>query len=810
MLYSFRLSLLKTLSPKSILILAPAALMAPVVLAGKALYWGTPAMQFHPWRVFAWESLRSGRLPLWNPLLGTGAPLLANYQSAIFYPPNWIYFLLAALGGEAAMAWGMGLLVSLHLIWAALGMSRLVRSLGLGVAAQLVAGLSFSLSGYLVARAGFLSINAAVAWLPWVLWAGFRWVRAVQRPVPRRSIRRSVQLVLMIAFQLLAGHAQTTWYTLLLLFAWLLFWALVPRGPRGSPAGPAGARPTAKRPDDRAGSRRRPAITAVVPAGSLGIVLASAGLAAIQLLPTAELLLQSQRSGGADLDFVMTYSFWPWRFLTYLSPDFFGSPVHGDYWGYANYWEDAVYIGFLPFLLALRAILRMRSHAFRALIGFLVALTIVAFLLALGKNTPLFPFLYRSVPTFDLFQAPTRYTIWATFALSLLAAVGTESWSGPSDRRGRRWLGRGIAAAFAVLVAALAVQQLVPGVEPTFSRAAARLGLFGIGAGLLARFAPPALPAGRDGWTWILGSFVCLDLLLAGWGLNPGVELDFYRSRSAFAGQVRAGVGDHGRLYLSQADEYTLTFDRFFRFESFEGDPSGLLDSMLPNLAVLHGIRSANNFDPLLPARYVRWMDTLEKAEPDRKGQMLASMSVAVVQRLDPGQPAGFQFELLPRSENRFRWSDCAWLASSPETAWQRATEPRPPAYAGMLILENYGSDAEWLCGGDRSSQAQAVIQLVMEQPDQLKFEVDADAPGWLLVADAWYPGWRAQVDGSPVPVYAADYLYRAVPTPAGSSQVRLYYRPGSFWLGAGITALTALGMLFAYLRSGIWRADRG
>jgi hypothetical protein len=83
-------------------------------------------------------------------------------------------------------------------------------------------------------------------------------------------------------------------------------------------------------------------------------ILCGAGLAAIQLIPTAEYLMQSQRASAVSYDLAMTYSFWPWRFLSLLAPDLFGNPAIGDYWGYGNYWEDAVYIGLAPFLLQRR------------------------------------------------------------------------------------------------------------------------------------------------------------------------------------------------------------------------------------------------------------------------------------------------------------------------------------------------------------------------------------------------------------------------------------------------------------------------
>ncbi|RMG12259.1 MAG: hypothetical protein D6731_14195, partial [Planctomycetota bacterium] len=69
-------------------------------------------------------------------------------------------------------------------------------------------------------------------------------------------------------------------------------------------------------------------------------------------------------------------------------------------------------------------------------------------------------------------------------------------------------------------------------------------------------------------------------------------------------------------------------------------------------------------------------------------------------------------------------------------------------------------------------------------------WQVTAPAAGWLVVADVWYPGWRARVDGVPVPVLRADYLFRAVPVPAGRHQVTLTYRPWTFSLGLTITLL--------------------
>jgi hypothetical protein len=66
--------------------------------------------------------------------------------------------------------------------------------------------------------------------------------------------------------------------------------------------------------------------------------ITAAALALVQLLPTAEYLLQSQRSNAYEYQAAMTYSFWPWHFLTSCSL-IFSEPGLGDFWGYGAYWE---------------------------------------------------------------------------------------------------------------------------------------------------------------------------------------------------------------------------------------------------------------------------------------------------------------------------------------------------------------------------------------------------------------------------------------------------------------------------------------
>ncbi len=801
-------------SPRHLIILTPIILLSPVLFGGQAIYYGTASLQFLPWRALALDALRAGDLPLWNPLNGLGAPLIANYQSALFYPPNWLLLIMGQFGGDAALAWGQGVLVAFHLILAGWGMRRLAGRLGYGELAQVVGGLAFSLSGYLVARSHFLSINAAVAWLPWVM--GGVYALASSYEFPRVPMTTQVllgthgNLLFPLTMLFLAGHAQTAWYTLLLAGAWAVYWGWgtaysqinhtqgleinplekTPEFPRVPPSSP----------EIRASTLSRLLLSLAL------ISLLAAALAAIQLFPTAELLLQSQRSTGAAYDFAMTYSFWPWRFLGLLAPGLFGSPVTGDFWGYVNFWEDAVYIGLLPICLALAALFKRKSSTgnnqllitnYLSLPAFLLGIALLSFALALGKNTPIFPFLYRYVPTFDLFQAPTRFTIWAVFALALLAAIGMERWQAESSPCARRRAGRWIAAALAILLAATAAKAFVPGIEPSFVRSAALAGGLGIISGALARFRvrgplrPRVEPvetrrSGQARWEWSVALVVAADLLIAGWGLNPGIPLDFYRG--AAPDQVQAMLGQ-GRLYLPDAAEYALTFDHYFRFDTFATDPGGLRAALLPNLNLLDGIPSANNFEPLLAARYARWIDALEGADAATRAWMLAEMGVTVLERLEVDAPARVRFDPvggLPR----LQWFPCARPANSPEAAWEQVMA-RDPAFGDFLTLENFPAEAERVCGA-----ASGAAALIFETPNELRIQVTADTAGWLMVRDTFYPGWAATVNGARAEVHPANFLFRAVPVPAGESEVVMRYRPLSFYAGAGVSGMALAGLV--------------
>ena len=766
------------------IVFAPIILFSPLLFTGKSMFWGTPSLQFVPWWSWAWETLLNGHLPLWNPLVGMGAPLIANYQSALFYPPYWLYFLFYVIGGIGAMAWAQSLMVVLHLIWAGLGMAFLVRRLGLGRLAQSISGLAFSLSGYLVARSWFASINAAVAWLPWVMLCAFI---AIQQP----NIRKNwLKLGLVIGLQFLAGHAQTSWYTLVLAGLWLGFWSWKYFS------------------QDNQREPFNSKILAIVRMEfRFGLtVLYGLFLAAVQLFPTAVYLMQSQRSSAVEMELALNYSFWPWRILDFIVPGFFGSQVQGDFWGYGNYWEDAIYIGLLPFLLVLgfmpHFLIRWQEKKARQqqtnvvhrrpLVVLLLVIILVAFLLALGKNTPIFPWLYRFVPTFDMFQAPTRISIWAIFSLALLAGIGAEVWRRPAGR-GLYWTRLGTIGALAISLGAGLAYFAMGDVRATFIRATTWAGFWGFGVGLLSLLAPTKVKQidSKPWWTWAVVIFMAFDVVIAGWGLVPGIELDFYST-----GANPAMQNDKGRVFLSAEHEYKIKYEHFLSFESFNPDIDwdGMRTALLPNLNMVDGIASTSNFDPLVPGRYLKWMQALGEVDEAKRDTLLQLMGVSTIERLEGSETFGVRFDPIENVE-RFRWVPCAKSVEDAEDAWEQVfVEPFDPEITVILEGQNPAQTPDCMVAG-----ALGQVRLVSENPNQIVLIVDVNASGWVVVSDVYYPGWNAWVDGKSVPIWQANYLFRAIEVESGQHQIMLRYQPKELYLGGFLSLVSWMSLLGIY-----------
>lgn len=545
------------------------------LLAGETLFWGLPALQFYPWRAYAFAELRAGRLPLWNPYNGGGAPLLANYQTAVLYPPNWLHLILPDLAA-------MNLLAVAHIVWAAAGVWCFTGRLGMPGFGRAVSALAFSLSGYLIARLGSFPTVAAAAWLPWLFWAADR--------TREGGAGRVAGLALVAAMQLLAGHAQTTFYGLVGVAAYIVW---------------TGA---------HVQRRERWKMWARVSGG----LLLGVGLAAAQLLPTAELYARSARANGLHYDWTTNFSYTLERSLTLLAPNLYGTPADGSYLTGGAYFEDAAYMGVLPLVAALsvvgwwanRRATPEEGGRLRRDVPFWAGMAIVAFLIALGKNGFLFPLLYRYVPTFQAFQGPVRWLILFVLPVSLLAGTGVSYAWGCGSRRvfwNRLFLAGGCAMA---VMGAIAECWLVPVDSPlqVMGRAVIGLGILSAGCAALALLRPIEKSSQRGShWEIAVLVFIAADLFWAFRGLNPTVPAEFFAPRPVAA--------DAPMLYMPQTLQQRLMYEEFFDFRDYRRAVDRwpeLRAALLPNLNLLDRQPMVNNFEPLVTQTYAEAVSALE------------------------------------------------------------------------------------------------------------------------------------------------------------------------------------------------------
>lgn len=784
--------------PAWILPLAAMAMFWRQLFAGRVLVWGTALLQFHPWESLAVRLARAGTWPLWNPYNGNGAPLLANYQSALLYPPNWLYLLVPA-------EHGMGWLAALHVAWAGLGMYAFLRQLGLSRFAALAGALAFEFNGYLIARLTFLSITYAVAWLPWLFWA-------VERLIIRRRVTAAAVLALVVGLELLAGHAQTAAYGLAGAACYGL-WRLVALQRAGE------------------GRAARKALALAFAGGALGVALAAA-----QIVPTAELLMESQRARGVEREFGLFYSLWPWHLLTAFVPGLFGSPAAGTYWGYGYYHEEAIYAGLLPVLLAIgtaaRCALRVavRRHPQRATrdaptrcAPFFVGLAVAALFFALGQNNPVYVWLFDHVPGVSAFQAPARISVLYVLAACVLAALGAAHWEtsgpGPEGPRGRKyWARLGLAASTAAAAGLFVARGNLEGRMAVFAE------------GLVPQFALLAAIAilvlaqpGPDGgtrrlaWQAAVAGVVLLDLGMAGYGLNLAVAPDVYAGTTAAAEAVRAaGLGGERVLMPREIRMLqvsarlplgTLGTEDTANWRSFR-------EAGIPNTNLLDGLSSASNFESLWPARYGR---LFEAADTDPARSLRVARLMAAGTLIWPDTP-GARTALAHAGAGEIVYMGGATVAEGVLTGtmlYVRVPDALPRAYvvptarvvpepamqlAAVLdpafdmrhevVLEQAPGIAL-----PEPGDFQGTAEILQESADAVTIRARLSAPGVLVLVDTFYPGWEARVADRPAELLRANYAFRAVALPAGLNTVQFIYRPAGFKWG-GVATLLAAGVL--------------
>ena len=525
------------------------------------------------------DLLAQGVLPLWNPFIFGGMPLLAALQPGVLYPPNLLFMVLPS---KVAM----NAVVLSNYFLALSGAYLYARAIRVERTGAIVTGITFAFSGFMMAHFEQTTYAAAAAWMPWILFVTEKLYQHAAASGTGADARRSLLWrwtaigAACIGLQFFAGLPQATWHIVMVSGAYVIF-SLLWRGT-----------------NDRKWQFRRRFAVACALMAVCGLLLC-----AIQLLPAVEFQQQGERSSIAYETFA-EISMPPRSLLTLVFPFFFGggtSPLYHvsgwDLW-WLHKWVHG-YVGITGLLLALVAL--FAAHELieaKRMVWFWATVAALAIPLALGDHLPfgINHLLYR-IPVYNLFRGSYRHLHEFTFAAAVLAGLGVQALTTAPDWKSRRR---------ALMIASLILGTLVVAVLITYRFRATKLGASGSApAGGISFTKPEALVpvlffvlGCLSAWfyarrrTALASAFVVsilvLDLASFGW-FTSWRDTRFDSGASAVdPPAVRAIKGRESNLHS-------------FRVISDPIWPHGPIYSATShgNQAIARGLQSASGYDPM-------------------------------------------------------------------------------------------------------------------------------------------------------------------------------------------------------------------
>jgi O-antigen/teichoic acid export membrane protein len=623
-------------------------------------------LQNYAWKHFLVEAIQSRELPLWDPYIFAGHPFLANGQHSALYPLSLVYYVLPLWRAFGVFAWlQLGLAGAFaHLFARVLGIRRL---------GGLIAGITFQFSGFMVVSSvPHPMIIAAASWLPFIL--AMVELIVQQRPALGQrpaTLPWALLGALGLGCQMLAGHVENTYFTLLVTGAYALWRLIYP------PATHLLHTREMSRWIDEVKGLSRPVFWLAV------MLVLGLALGAVQLVPMYEVVTDSFRSGeaAASLQQVRDWAYPPRRLIAFGIPNFFSSPAHHGYfdlftrrwtpaqishdgqyiyWGIKNYVEGGAYLGLLPLFLAAIALLgwlaprtlRFTHHVSRITHHAIPFFTLLS-LFSLGCifGTPLYALVY-ALPGLEQSHSPFRWVFPLTLAVATLAGFGIEAVTRSRNRllgdeearnetqEARRNLQSQISALFLLktrfsLTSLFAALAFWGGIVALVSLALSRI-LFVQIEPLVERMflslakAPEAFPDHRAFYSYEFKWVALFGLLLAGTGIVLRVSRcpiylrrrpvwEFLAVGLLVLDLVTFGVGfapavDLALLnYTPPVIEFLQQDTSLWRYAAFTS--SNTTKTMNSNVGMFYGLQSVAGYDSIFSRQYADYMTLIEEQD---------------------------------------------------------------------------------------------------------------------------------------------------------------------------------------------------
>lgn len=703
--------------------------------------------------------------PLWNPHLMNGRPLLADAQSTPFSPFAVPAFFLSDLD---SLAW----IVILKWWIAALGTFALGRALGMRFAGAFVAGLTYGFCFWMVTFATFPH-TGVFACLPWMLLAA----EAVTR---RPDLVSGAALASVTGIELLAGQPEPSFQVLIVTVLFFGFRLYQRRGAGSPGAGRA---------------------LATFGLGLTGGLL----LAALLVVPFAELLFHSADVGDRSGTAIDAHLPTRWLLGVFL-PDYWGRSTKTAVERYQL--VRAYYAGALPLMLAAAALIISPRAERIALAGLgVVSLGVVG-------GIPPFLQVVTRLPVFSGGHNARLIMVWV-LSVALLAGWGLDELASSEAQRRRRpvvltavaILGLPLAWAFArglpLDVPGAAVRVALGVAEPAYplsqfpeardviELASVVVWLAVAGTAVLLIVLRARGRLGIAPFVLLATALVAVDLFKAGMGFNPAIdEADARLPRS---GAIEALERQPGARFVKQTQ---LVADNV--------------------IALRFGLSEADGYDLPVVERYDSlWRSQIEPECPSQTEGVLGpfcnrlTMTVLTPRALRTLRMLGVQYLLQPPSAARptlpgltsvYEGADGrvyriegaqprAWVAGAQEPV--RGRGEALAAVSSSSFAPDRAVVTEHRLPGVTvgGSAAAGSASIVRDEPEHVTVRAWTATRGVVVLADTWYPGWRATVDGREVPIAQVDYVLRGVPVGAGAHTVDFRYEPWTWkvgWIASG------------------------
>ncbi|MEW6097498.1 MAG: YfhO family protein [bacterium] len=717
----------------------------------------------YPVRHFLGECLKKGILPLWTPDIYGGFPVFAESEMGGFYPPNLLLF--ATLPPYIAFNYS----IILNFFLTALFFFLYARSINLSTFASFIGGFSFAFCGFFVTHIKHTNMIYAACWLPLLFFLVEMFFRGQTLNMEFRTkfhIQGLTPLGLVFGVQVLAGHFQIAYYSILAASIYLVFRF-------GSLAflnsTPIKSKTQIQKLKSKIQNLKKPALKFL--AALLIIYIIGAGLSAVQVLPTKEFTGLATRAGGLTFADASAWPYHPKNLITFIFPYWFGDYANGDYPSTIEgemilFWENCGYVGVFTLILAFLGLIFFFLK--RSEVRFFAILGLFSILLVFGKYTPVYKFLWNYLPGLKFFRFPNRFLLLTSFSLCILAGFGIQ------------WI-RG-----QTLNMEFTSKFHIQGLIPSIIAIAVIFDLFKFG------FSHNPTVNPKD---W-LAKPKTVEFLEKDKSLYRIYNFACDESWRMVYSKSKGWKGDLS-FYINHREVLHPNFNMIYHIPSIEGYPA-FAPIRLNNIH--HFFRDLNNVSLYKHRRD----DPLGFAVPKPQfTKLLGILNVKYILSFwEMNSPVLKEVFQVPFKENMIP----ARVYENKEVIPRVYVVPKVKVIKDEVEILGELTKPEFdpmkyviieeeidFTGTDT---VDSEVKITKYSPLEVIIEAEMTNSGVLVFADSYYPNWKVFVDDKEDKIYRANYIQRAVVIKEGKHKIRFVYDAISFKIGGIITIITLLSAL--------------